>query len=107
MTVREQDARPRFAAVQLWADPFSGKFLREERYGHLSPGRKARVWMRSLHTGEALGATGQLLAGLASLGAAVLVRTGLALALRRLARALRARPTLGSEVEPSSPCAMR
>jgi hypothetical protein len=43
--------------------------------------------MRFLHTGEALGAGGQVAAGIASLGAAALVRTGLALALRRLARA--------------------
>ncbi|HET9035602.1 MAG TPA: PepSY domain-containing protein [Myxococcaceae bacterium] len=103
LTVRERDARPRFAAVQLWADPFTGKFLREERHGDLSRGRKARVWMRFLHTGEAFGAAGQLVAGLASIGAAVLVWTGLALALRRLARSLRARPAMGSEAEPSSP----
>jgi uncharacterized iron-regulated membrane protein len=103
VTVREREARPRFAAVQLWADPFTAKILREERYGDLSPGRKARVWMRFLHTGEAFGGAGQLVAGLASLGAALLVWTGLALALRRLARALRARPAMGSEAEPSSP----
>jgi uncharacterized iron-regulated membrane protein len=59
--------------------------------------------MRFLHTGEALGAGGQLAAGLASLGAAVLVWTGLALALRRLARSRRARAMVGSEVEPASP----
>lgn len=100
--VREQDARPRFAAVQLWADPFSGKLLREERYADLSTGRKIRVWLRFLHTGEALGWAGQLVAGIASLGAAVLVWTGLALALRRLARSWRARGALGSEVEPSA-----
>jgi uncharacterized iron-regulated membrane protein len=103
LTVRQRDARPRFAAVQLWADPFTGKFLREERYNDLSPGRKARVWMRFLHTAEAFGGAGQLVAGLASLGAAVLVWTGLALAVRRLARSLRARPAIGSEAEPSSP----
>jgi uncharacterized iron-regulated membrane protein len=101
--VREREARPRFAAVQLWADPFTGKFVREERYGDLSPGRKARVWMRFLHTGEAFGGGGQLVAGIASLGAALLVWTGLALALRRLARAMRSRPAVGSEAEPSSP----
>jgi len=100
--IREQDARPRFAAVQLWADPFSGKLLREERYADLSAGRKVRVWLRFLHTGEALGWAGQLVAGIASLGAAVLVWTGLALALRRLARGWRARAALGSEVEPSA-----
>ena len=100
--VREQDARPRFAAVQLWVDPFSGNFLREERYADLSAGRKLRVWLRFLHTGEALGWAGQLVAGVASLGAAVLVWTGLALALRRLARSWRARAALGSGVEPAA-----
>ena len=105
--VREANASPRFASIQLWADPFTGRILREERWADLSPGRKARVWMRFLHTGEALGAGGQLVAGIASLGAAVLVWTGLALALRRLARSWRPRATVGSEVEPSSPASVR
>ena len=95
LVVREMNASPRFASIQLWVDPFSGKILREERWGDLPPGRKARMWMRFLHTGEALGAGGQLLAGLGSLGAAVLVWTGLALALRRLARSWRARANAG------------
>jgi uncharacterized iron-regulated membrane protein len=103
LMVREANASPRFATVvQLWADPFTGQILREERWTELSAGRKARSWMRFLHTGEALDAGGQLAAGLASLGAAVLVWTGLALALRRLARSWRARATLGSRAEPSS-----
>jgi uncharacterized iron-regulated membrane protein len=68
--------------VQLWADPFSGNFLREEHYADLSAGRKVRVWLRFLHTGEAPGAPGQLVAAIASLGAVVLAWTGLALALR-------------------------
>jgi uncharacterized iron-regulated membrane protein len=42
------------------------------------------MWFRFLHTGEAGGWPGQTLAGLASAGAAVLVYTGLSLALRRL-----------------------
>ena len=67
-----------------------------------TPGRKVRVWLRFVHTGEALDWPGQLVAGAASLGAALLVWTGLALALRRLARSLRARAALGSEVEPSA-----
>jgi uncharacterized iron-regulated membrane protein len=40
--------------------------------------------MRFTHTGEVLGFWGQTLAGLVSLGAAVLVYTGLLLSLRRL-----------------------
>ncbi|WP_108663637.1 PepSY-associated TM helix domain-containing protein [Acuticoccus kandeliae] len=49
-----------------------------------SPGRKARVWMRFIHTGEVYGLVGQTIAGLASLAACFLVWTGLALAWRRL-----------------------
>ena len=51
-----------------------------------APGIQARRWVRFLHTGEALGLTGQTIAGLASAAGAVLVWTGLALALRRFFR---------------------
>ena len=51
-----------------------------------SPGVQARRWVRFLHTGEALGLAGQTLAGLASAAAALLVWTGLSLALRRFMR---------------------
>lgn len=49
-----------------------------------STGRRARSIMRFTHTGEVLGFWGQTLAGLVSLGGAVLVYTGLMLSLRRL-----------------------
>lgn len=49
-----------------------------------SDGRRARSWMRFLHTGEALGVVGQTIAGLVSLGGVFLVYTGIALSLRRL-----------------------
>lgn len=49
-------------------------------------GVQARRWVRFLHTGEALGLTGQTIAGIASAAGAVLVWTGLALALRRFFR---------------------
>ena len=48
-----------------------------------SAGRKARTWARFLHTGEAGGVPGQILASLASLGGTLLVWTGLALVWRR------------------------
>ena len=50
----------------------------------LSAGQKARRLLRFLHTGEALGLGGQLIATLASLAAAVLAYSGLALSYRRL-----------------------
>ncbi|MHC0053859.1 PepSY-associated TM helix domain-containing protein [Actibacterium sp. D379-3] len=49
-----------------------------------TPATQARILIRFLHTGEALGLTGQTLAGLASLASVFLVYTGLALAWRRL-----------------------
>ena len=56
-----------------------------------STGRQLRSWLRFLHTGEALGLLGQTIAGLVSLGAVVLVYTGLALSVRRLAASLKRR----------------
>ncbi|MFT4889070.1 MAG: putative iron-regulated membrane protein [Pseudohongiellaceae bacterium] len=55
-------------------------------FASLSSGYKARRWVRFLHTGEALGIGGQTVAGLASIAAAIMVWTGLALALRRFLR---------------------
>lgn len=49
-----------------------------------SPGQRARIWFRFVHTGEEYGVVGQTLAALASLAACFLVYTGLALAFRRL-----------------------
>lgn len=63
------------AETVIWA-PFDSQ----------AEGYKARRWIRYLHTGEAFGLVGQTIAGLASLAAAILVWTGLSLALRRFFR---------------------
>jgi uncharacterized iron-regulated membrane protein len=62
-----------------------------DAFEHLSAGRRARSWLRFAHTGEFYGMTGQTIAGLASLGGAFLVYTGLSLALRRLVAWLKRR----------------
>ena len=62
----------------------TGNVIKAERFNHLSAGRRARSWLRFAHTGEFYGLAGQTIAGLASAGGALLVYTGLALALRRL-----------------------
>jgi len=62
----------------------SGMVMKAEDFQSLSAGRRLRSWLRFAHTGEIYGLTGQTIAGLASAGGAVLVYTGLALALRRL-----------------------
>jgi uncharacterized iron-regulated membrane protein len=57
--------------------------IRYEAFADYNTGRKIRTWLRWIHTGEAGGLLGQTLAGLVSAGSAVLVWTGIALALRR------------------------
>ena len=65
-------------------DRASGALAKNEGFETLSPGRRVRSWLRFAHTGEFYGLAGQTIAGLASLGGAFLVYTGIALALRRL-----------------------
>jgi uncharacterized iron-regulated membrane protein len=61
----------------------TGEIVRWETFDSLSRGRQLRSWLRFSHTGEYYGLTGQTIAGLVSGGGALLVYTGLALALRR------------------------
>ncbi len=82
-SIREGKTWLEAASSQLTLHSASAEVLKWEPYAASSPGRKARTWMRFLHTGEAGGVTGQLVAGLASLGGVFLVWTGLALVLRR------------------------
>ena len=73
------------------ADRSTGEPIRWEPFEAQSPGRRIRSVSRFLHTGEVLGIAGQTIAGLASLGAVVLVWTGLALSCRRFFSRSRAR----------------
>jgi uncharacterized iron-regulated membrane protein len=83
VTVRAADQWPLFATTTLTLDPFTGIVLRKEIFADQNAGRRMRMWTRFLHTGEALGWPGKLLAALASSGALVLVWTGFALSWRR------------------------
>lgn len=65
----------------LTINPLSG--ARWEGFDAQTAGRRARSWLRFLHTGEAAGAIGQTTAGLVSAGAVVLVYSGFALSWRR------------------------
>jgi uncharacterized iron-regulated membrane protein len=69
----------------LTLDAATGEVVRWEPFESQTPGRRLRSWSRFTHTGEYYGIVGQTIAGLVSGGAVVLVYTGLALALRRLA----------------------
>jgi uncharacterized iron-regulated membrane protein len=73
LTLDTRDA----SVIQLSPPPVAGASMQ-------SPGQRARVWFRFIHTGEQYGIVGQSLAGLASLAACFLAYTGLALAWRRL-----------------------
>ncbi|MEO7157590.1 MAG: PepSY-associated TM helix domain-containing protein [Vicinamibacterales bacterium] len=64
-------------------DRASAAVQKTELFQNLSAGRRLRSWLRFAHTGEIYGLTGQTIAGIVSAGGAVLVYTGIALALRR------------------------
>ena len=85
-SIKEQESWPLFASAQVSLDPFTGQVLRRETFADYNSGRQIRTWLRFLHTGEALGWPGQLVAGLASLGGALLMWTGFALSWRRFFR---------------------
>ncbi|MXW09715.1 MAG: PepSY domain-containing protein [Gammaproteobacteria bacterium] len=70
----------------LTLDTASGAARAWESFADDSPARRAQQFLRYAHTGEYWGLGGQLLAGLFSLAAALMVWTGLSLAVRRLRR---------------------
>ena len=72
-------------------DRASTAVAKVETFDSLSLGRRARSWLRFAHTGEIYGMPGQTVAGIASLGGAFLVYTGVALALRRFTAFIRRR----------------
>ena len=84
----------RTGAVERW-EPFSGYNL----------GRRARSWLRFVHTGEYYGAVGQTIAGIASAAGVMLVWTGLSLAWRRFwGWRVRRRPTARTASTTATPC---
>jgi uncharacterized iron-regulated membrane protein len=82
-TVRSRDSWPRTANSTLALNPYTGAVLGRTGYADLPAAQQVRSWTRFLHTGEALGFWGQLIAGLACLGGCFLVYTGFALSWRR------------------------
>ena len=67
----------------LLFDRATGELVGRAGYPAFSPGFKVRRWLRFAHTGEVYGVVGQSIAGIVSLGAAVMVWTGLAMTWRR------------------------
>jgi uncharacterized iron-regulated membrane protein len=70
--------------AQLVLDRATNNVVRWEPFSTYTRGRQLRTILRFAHTGEVVGVAGQTIAGLVSAGGAVLVITGLALAIRRL-----------------------
>lgn len=71
----------------------TGRVIKSTSFADGSLGQRLRTLVRFGHTGEYGGLPGQVIAAIASLGACVLVYTGLSLAIRRLfARLKRKRP---------------
>jgi len=79
------------ATVQVAAA--TGAIDKFQPFDSLTTGRQLRSVLRFTHTGEVLGLFGQTIAGLVSLASVVLVMTGIALSVRRAARALARRRT--------------
>lgn len=69
--------------IQVAFDAATGEVVRWEPFSSNTPGRRLRSILRFAHTGEVAGLLGQTIAGLVSLGGAILVWTGLALTWRR------------------------
>jgi uncharacterized iron-regulated membrane protein len=87
----------------------TGEVIRWEPFSSLTRGRRLRSILRFAHTGEVLGLLGQTIAGVVSAGGAVLVYTGISLAIRRLWAAFAARRHRGSfgELSRSAPAYRR
>jgi uncharacterized iron-regulated membrane protein len=69
--------------TQLSIDPFRGDVLSQLGFADRTTGARARVWLRFLHTGEAFGFIGKVIATVATAGSLFLVYTGFALSYRR------------------------
>ena len=67
----------------LLFDRSTGELVERAGYPTFTPGFKIRRWLRFAHTGEVYGVVGQSIAGVVSLGVAVMVWTGLAMSWRR------------------------
>ncbi|MCW5964547.1 MAG: PepSY domain-containing protein [Bryobacterales bacterium] len=67
----------------LTVHPETGARLAWEPFESLTAGRRARLWVRFVHTGEYYGVVGQTIAGIVSAGGVLLVYSGIALSVRR------------------------
>lgn len=97
-TILQEAANRPVGIAHLSLDPYTGEALHLSYFDDQPLASRIRGWLRFLHTGEAFGFVGQIIATIASLASLVLVYTGLALSFRRLwrfrRRKARAKPGL-------------
>lgn len=105
LTVSEMDNRIPLTRSTLTVSTRDAGVVEWVPFTSLNMGRQLRTWLRWIHTGEAAGWFGQLIAGVASAGAVVLVWTGLSLAWRRFRRFNKARrnPAMATKNVPDIP----
>jgi uncharacterized iron-regulated membrane protein len=84
--IQESDGLPPNPRSQLTLDPVTAEVKKWEPASGQNLGRKVRSWVAPIHTGQAWGVPGQIVACLGALGATVLVWTGLSMAWRRFAQ---------------------
>lgn len=79
--------RPDYMPNRAWTpveiDPYTGDILKAVEFYDRSPGLRARVWTRFIHTGAGFGIWGKIIASLFTAGSLFLVYTGFALSWRR------------------------
>ena len=78
---------------QVDVNPISGKVMQTWGFMDRSPGVQARIWIRFLHTGEAFGMIGKVVATISTTLSLVLVYTGFALSWRRFFRRRQKKPS--------------
>ncbi len=83
ITVRQSSGLPLVRNHQVSLNPYTGEVLETKTFADNSLGQQLRIWVRYLHTGEALGWPGQFVAALACFAGLMLVWTGFALTWRR------------------------
>lgn len=81
--IQEKSAFGPLKRSQLTFDGSTAEIKKSELFGDQNMGRQLRLWARYTHTGETGGVVGQTIAFIASLGAVVLVWTGMAMAWNR------------------------
>lgn len=90
-TIDEGKSLNIFGRSTLTLDAASASVTKWEPYAEVNSARALRSWFRFTHTGESFGTVGQFIGFVACIGGTVLVYTGLALAVRRLANFLKRR----------------